>query len=219
MKLVNICFHGIGTPQRELEPGEDRYWITADSYLRILDEVAGRTDVRLSFDDGNASDLELGLPGLLDRGLSAAFFPIAGRMGAAGSLSATDVRTLAKNGMTIGTHGMRHRPWRGLTAGERAAELVEARRELAEAAGAPVTEAALPLGRYDRTVLGELRRLGYARVYSSDRRKTRPGAWLQPRFSVTREDDAASVRAMVLTEPAAPQRIKLAGVGLVKRLR
>ena len=28
--VLNICFHGIGTPQRQLEPGEDAYWVDTD---------------------------------------------------------------------------------------------------------------------------------------------------------------------------------------------
>ena len=32
-RLLNLCFHGIGTPQRPLEPGEDAYWISECTYL------------------------------------------------------------------------------------------------------------------------------------------------------------------------------------------
>ena len=70
-RLLNICFHGIGTPGRALEPGEDRYWITSDEFHRILDEIATWPSTRISFDDGNASDLEIGLPALVERGLTA----------------------------------------------------------------------------------------------------------------------------------------------------
>ncbi len=38
--VLNIRFHGIGTPRRELEPGEDVYWVDADRYPLILDEIA-----------------------------------------------------------------------------------------------------------------------------------------------------------------------------------
>src|SRR5687768_1699714 len=106
--IVNVCFHGIGTPARELEPGEDRYWIPVDVYHRVLDDVATWPSVRISFDDGNASDVEIGLPALLERGLTADFFVLAGRLGAAGSLDEAAVKELAAAGMTIGTHGMRH---------------------------------------------------------------------------------------------------------------
>jgi peptidoglycan/xylan/chitin deacetylase (PgdA/CDA1 family) len=216
---LNLCFHGIGTPTRELEPGEEKYWISADRYHRILDEVRGWSGVALSFDDGNASDVEIGLPGLLERGLTATFFLIAGRIGASGSVGPADVRALAAHGMPIGSHGMSHRPWRGLPEPERTAEFVAARRELARITGRPVDEAALPLGRYDRRVLSDLRRLGYHRVYSSDRRRARTEAWLQPRFSVTAADSPESLRRHVLQGPSPVAEARLRAKGWVKQFR
>jgi|HubBroStandDraft_4_1064222.scaffolds.fasta_scaffold04334_2 peptidoglycan/xylan/chitin deacetylase (PgdA/CDA1 family) len=218
-QVVNICFHGIGDPHRELEPGEAEYWVSADLYRAILDEIAGWPSVAISFDDGNDSDIGTGLPELRSRGLAATFFPLAGRLGEAGSLSAADVRELAGAGMRIGSHGMAHRSWRGMDDATRTAELVEARQRLAEAAGTPVTEAACPLGRYDRRVLSGLRQLGYLRVYTSDRRVAGAGSWLQPRFSVRRGDSPQSVRAAALQPPGLPRRARDGAVGVIKRIR
>ncbi len=216
---VNVCFHGIGTPRRELEDGEARYWIPADRYLEILDVLTGDDRVRISFDDGNVSDIEDGLPGLVDRGLDATFFVLAGRLDQPGSLSSDDVRSLVAAGMRIGSHGMAHQPWRGLEDGERHRELVEARDRLRSVSGRPVEEAALPLGRYDRRLLGELRRLGYRAVHTSDRRWARSSAWLQPRFSVHADDTAESVRRQVLATPPWPRRLARAAVCTAKRWR
>ena len=216
---VNVCFHGIGEPGRVLEPGESPYWISHDAYLDILDVLADQPHVRISFDDGNASDIELGLPGLLERDLSATFFVLAGRLDRPGSLSKDDVRELVGHGMTIGTHGMDHRPWRGLDAGTRRRELEDARRVLRQVSGRPVTEAALPLGRYDRDLLAHLRDLGYTAVHTSDRRWARAGDWLQPRFSVREGDTADSVSRTMLGQQSAGRRAERALVGTVKRWR
>lgn len=216
---VNVCFHGIGTPDRPLEPGEDDYWISVDSFHGILDAVADDPRVRISFDDGNASDVEIGLPALLERGLTARFFALAGRLDQRGSLSSADLRRLAEAGMVIGTHGMDHVPWRGLSPDQQHRELVEARDRLATASGATVEEAALPLGRYDRRVLGALRRAGYRAVHTSDRQWARADAWLQPRFSVRRDDTPETVREQVLTPAPLPQRAKRSAICLVKRHR
>ncbi|MBC2931413.1 polysaccharide deacetylase family protein [Nocardioides sp. zg-1228] len=218
-RVVHLCFHGIGRPARDLEDGEEPYWITADTYQRVLDEVAGDPRVRLSFDDGNASDLEIGLPALVERGLTATFYVLAARLDRPGSLARGDVRELSRAGMTIGSHGMDHRPWRGLLPAGVRRELVEARAILAEAAGQQVDRAALPLGRYDRRTLGHLRRLGYASVASSDRRWSTDSAWLQPRFSVRSHDTPHSVRREMLTPQPLGQRVRLEAVGLAKRLR
>ncbi|MDZ5660547.1 polysaccharide deacetylase family protein [Nocardioides sp. S-58] len=219
MRVVNVCFHGIGSPGRVLEPGEETYWTGRDTFLGILDRVAGRDDVRLSFDDGNASDASIALPALQERGLTATFFVVAGRLDQPGSLSREDVRRLHGAGMTIGNHGMTHRPWRGLDPGRQQEELVAARQALAEVTGHAVRDAACPLGRYDRHVLGALRRLGYRSAHTSDRRWARTDSWIQPRYSIHAGDTPESVEREVLRRPAAPVRAKGAAVGAVKRLR
>jgi peptidoglycan/xylan/chitin deacetylase (PgdA/CDA1 family) len=218
-RVINLCFHGIGTPQRELEPGEAPYWISEDVFAVTLDLAARRPDVRLSFDDGNACDVDIALPALRARGLSAAFFPIAQRIGVAGSTDRDGLRELVREGMTVGSHGMRHVPWRRVGDVELDRELVEAREIIADRAGTPVTEAACPLGSYDRRVLRRLRQLGYRRVFTSDRAPTRSHAWLQSRFSLRDSDTPETVRAILdrpaslLAEARAAARIAL------KRLR
>ncbi|GAA4710823.1 polysaccharide deacetylase family protein [Nocardioides conyzicola] len=218
-RTVNLCFHGIGVPDRTLEPGEAPYWISADLFHAVLDEVVGRDDVRLSFDDSNASDVEIGLPGLLDRGLRATFFVLAGRFGSRGSLDHDQVRLLAESGMEIGSHGMDHVPWRGLDDARRRRELVDARDRIGSVVGRAVDEAALPLGRYDRALLRELRDLGYTKVHTSDRAQARENAWLQPRFSLVGTDTVASVRTDALGRQPARRRVQGAATRLVKRLR
>jgi peptidoglycan/xylan/chitin deacetylase (PgdA/CDA1 family) len=216
---VNVCFHGVGTPRRALEPDEDTYWVPTDTFLSMLDEIAGWPSVHLSFDDGNASDVEIALPALVERGLRAEFFVLAGRLDQPGSLDPDDIRQLHEAGMSIGNHGLRHRPWRGMDHTALTAELVEARQVLAEIVGRPVDRAACPLGRYDRTVLTYLRRLGYERVYTSDRRPARTGAWLQPRYSVRSHHTSWSLREEALAGPGLAGRLHREAVSLVKRLR
>jgi peptidoglycan/xylan/chitin deacetylase (PgdA/CDA1 family) len=217
--LVNLCFHGIGRPARETEPGEDAYWIETDLYHRVLDLVAEDPRVRISFDDGNLSDVAIGLPGLVERGLRATFFVLAGRLGQPGSLAEDDVRDLVASGMRIGSHGMDHRPWRQLDRAALDRETVEARARLAAVAGRPIEEAALPLGRYDRRLLGRVRRLGYTRLHTSDRTWARADAWLQPRFSLRSGDTVESVRRDVLTPASRVHRARRAAVIAAKRLR
>lgn len=218
-EVRNVCFHGIGAPSRSVDDAEARYWVTYDDFLRILDEVAGWPSVALSFDDGNASDSRLGLPALVERGMSATFFVLAGRLGAPGSLAADDVRALGEAGMAIGTHGMDHVSWRHLDPAARTRELVTARDAIAEASGRVVDQAAFPRGQYDRAALAALRHLGYRRVFSSDARPARPGTWLQPRYSVTGDDTVESLRRRVLAPTPFSRRVTLQAKGLAKRLR
>jgi peptidoglycan/xylan/chitin deacetylase (PgdA/CDA1 family) len=217
--VPNICFHGVGTPQRELEPGESRYWVSRDDFLRILDELSGWESAGISFDDGNASDVEIGLPALLERGMTATFYPLAGRLDEPGSLGREDVRRLHGSGMGIGTHGWAHVPWTGLSGASLHREVVEARRVLAEAAGALVSSAALPLGRYDGAVLQRLRVGGYAGVASSDRTLAHDGSWWRPRFSARAGDTPESVLAEVQRAAQRSARLVASAKSVVKRMR
>ena len=194
--IAHLCFHGIGRCRVEREPGEARYWMQEEVFLGILDAVTARQDVHLSFDDGNVSDVDIALPALRERGLSATFFVLAGRLDEASSLSAQDLRDLRAAGMAIGNHGWRHISWRGLGPRDEQREFMEARSVLEEACGAGVTTAALPLGRYDRAVLSGLRRAGYQTVFTSDKFPAGPSSWLQARYSVTADDTVESVMAM-----------------------
>jgi peptidoglycan/xylan/chitin deacetylase (PgdA/CDA1 family) len=218
-EVINLTFHGIGTPSRPLDPGEDRYWIDRDSFLAILDEVHDRMDVRVSFDDGNASDVDVALPALAERGIKASFFVVAGRLGKPGSVDTEGVRALLAQNMTIGTHGMNHRSWRRLSDGDRRIELVDARQAIADTCGATVDTAALPLGQYDRRVLAALRDLEYSVVYSSDARRARTGAWFQPRYTIRAGDTPRSIRRSVLGAPPARERLRTQLAGIVKRCR
>jgi peptidoglycan/xylan/chitin deacetylase (PgdA/CDA1 family) len=190
VRSINLTFHGIGTPERPLEPGELDVWVGHEQFVSVLDAAAERDDVTLTFDDGNASDLEQALPALRERGLRATFFVVAGRLGASRFLDADGVRALADAGMDIGCHGMRHRPWRGLKDRELHEELVQARTILERTVGRAVTRAACPFGSYDRRTLRTLRDCGYEHVYTSDRGTARLGDFLQARNSVGPKDDS-----------------------------
>ncbi len=218
-RKINLSFHGIGTPPRPLDPGEDRVWLEPDRFEAVLDAVAGRDDVRLTFDDGNASDVEHALPGLRRRGLTATFFVVAGRLGAPGFLDEAGVRELAGAGMGIGSHGMRHRPWRRLDDRALSEELVDARTVLERVMGRPVTEASCPFGSYDRRVLRGLRRHGYRRAYTSDAGTTREDDWLQPRNTVVRESTAGLIELIAAGEASKRALVCRRAKLLVKRWR
>jgi hypothetical protein len=210
----NLCFHGIGTPQRELEAGEDEFWLEVDQFDEMLEMIRRHPFVNITFDDGNASDLTHALPALRRHGLAATFFVVAERIDSPGALSSEGIRALVSAGMRIGTHGLAHRPWRSLGSHCLEAEM-RAARIIAEVAGTPVREAACPFGSYDRRVLGALRRHGFTRVYTVDRGRARYGAWLQPRYTVRKDDTPADLERL-----AYPPRSSRVGLRtLIKRLR
>lgn len=215
---VNITVHGIGPTDRDLAPGEDETWVAVDQFEQTLDAVAERDDVRITFDDGNASDVHIALPRLLDRGLTAEFFLLAGLLGDAGRLRADDVRELVRAGMTVGSHGWAHRDWRRIDDKQAAEEIVEAKRVLREISGQPVSRVAVPFGSYDRHVLRRLRQARVMRVYTSDGGVARPQSWVQPRNSLRHDlDEAWLVRTLDRRPPMAARARKFAARQVKRR--
>ena len=218
-RAINLTFHGVGEPPRPLEPGEASVWVSLQMFLAVLDRVADRPDVRISFDDGNVSDIEQALPALHERGLRGTFFVVAGRLGTPHFLDEGDVRSLGAAGMEIGCHGMRHRPWRGLDERALHEELVEGKAILESVAGRPVTRAACPFGSYDRRVLGTLRRSGYHHVYTSDRGTARLDGFVQTRNSVGPGDDSDLLTRIAGLEAPAHRALGRRAKLIIKRWR
>ncbi len=184
---IGLNFHGIGEPQRALEPGEAPYWVSPGQFEQILDQVAGAPDPSafvITFDDSNLSDHDIALPALTARGLTARFFVLTGRIGQAGSLDAEHINALQKAGMTIGSHGIDHVIWPTLDKATLEQELRGSRAVLEDICGQPVTEAGIPFGRYDARVLRALRAAGYTAAWSSDGGRYRRQAFLRPRTSL-----------------------------------
>lgn len=214
-----LCFHGIGTPVREREPGEARYWVTRERFEEILDWAVQVPGVSLTFDDGNRSDLDVVLPALVQRCAQATFYPVVGRLGDDLSLSRAGLVELVAAGMRVGTHGQTHRPWPGLRGELAEAEILAPAKELEELLGRRVDRAAAPLGRYDRHALALLRAAGCAEISTSDQRPARTRAWLQPRFSVRADDTVSTLRDRMLVSLSPARRTRNLLAAAAKRWR
>ncbi len=216
---VVLNFHGVGTPSRSLDDGEASVWVEEASFLRILDEVVGMDGICLTFDDGNSSDLSIAAPALEERGLTAEFFVLAGLFDSSGYLDEAEVIELASRGMTIGSHGLHHRPWRGLPDPELDEEIVGARSRLEDLLQTPVDHAACPFGSYDRRVLQRLRKADVRRVYTSDRGLARSDAWFQPRNTIKATDGAGTANRVLAQAHQPLERVLRTIKGWMKRLR
>ena len=195
--VIVFNFHCVGKPRRDLADGEDEVRVDSRQFAEILDVVAGRDDVRLTFDDGNTSDVAEALPELLRRGLRAEFFICAGRFGTPEFVDEDDIRELRRAGMSVGSHGMDHVPWRRLDRSAIDHEIVQAKERLEHALQASVDTAACPFGAYDRRTLSALRAAGFERVYTSDRGRAGSTDWLVARNTVRRRDSAESIERLL----------------------
>ena len=219
MQIVNLTFHGIGTIPRLLDAGEMSCWLEAAFFTAVLDRIGACPHVRLTVDDGNDSDADLILPALLERKLRATFFVCAGRLDTPSFLDRERVRRLASAGMTIGSHGCAHVPWRRLEEPQLRDELHQSRSRLEDICGQPITAAACPFGSYDRRVLRAVRRAGYEVVYNSDGGAARAEAWIQPRTTVRRTTSLAELEQLVHGRPSGPRRLLTFLRRQYKRLR
>lgn len=218
-RLIILTFHGIGQPCRPFWPQEEFYWVQQPFFEDVLDDIRGRTDTLLTFDDCNASDFETVLPALQARGLKAHFYVVSDFIGTPGFLSASQVRELHAAGMIIGNHGKRHRSWRGLTERELAQELVEARDCLENLIADKVRFAACPNGSYDRRVLRRLRACGYEHVCTSDRGWTHSNSWLQARNSLLASDGLPELQRVLGSRLFSAQGLLRICKRVIKRYR
>jgi peptidoglycan/xylan/chitin deacetylase (PgdA/CDA1 family) len=166
------------------------------------------------------SDVALALPALRRRNLHASFFIVSGRLDQPGSLSSAGVRSLVEGGMTVGSHGMWHRPWRSVSDHELQDELAGSADAIGHAAGRPVREVSCPFGSYDRRVLRTIRQHGFGRVYTVDGGAARSDAWLQPRYTVRADDTPADLERLIRSpRGTAWSAMILRGKALAKRWR
>ena len=186
-RRIGLNFHGIGSPARDLEKDEAPYWLSEAQFTAVLDRVAAAPDPHafvLTFDDGNLSDYDIALPALAERGLSASFFVLTGRLDQPGSLGRSHISTLLDAGMRIGSHGIAHVGWPGLDQDALDRELGQSRSVLQDICGLHVTEAGIPFGLYNARVLRALRRNGYTVAFSSDAGRMNDHSFLRARTSL-----------------------------------
>ena len=199
--LLILNLHGLGEPRNTIPPDEIQYWVSEDFFVELLERVAKRPEVHLTFDDGNVSDFEVALPELAKRGLRAEFFVLAGRLGRPGYLDAAHLREMVSAGMGIGLHGMDHRSWAKCDRDALEVEIDEARRQIESIIGRPVRRAACPFGAYNAPCLRKLKDSGFEVVYTSDEGVAGPHDWLQTRNTLRSSHRLSDVEALVERPP------------------
>lgn len=219
---VVLMYHRIGNgvlPGRE--PGEELYSVPFERFQQQLYELtadrhtvvgcdalaAAALDggslperaVALTFDDGNITDHSLVLPVLLSLEYSAVFFISPALVGEEGYLGWEEIRELAAAGMTIGVHGLDHRPLSSLEDGELQRQLRTARRLIEARLGQAPSLLSLPGGAGGRRVAAAALTAGYRLVFGSTPRVLRPGAnrFELPRFPVRRTDSMKKFQSLL----------------------
>ena len=181
-------------------------WLQDHGYRTLCLDAACReapgTDAHalvISFDDGDVSNIEIALPLLQARGMTAEFFITSGFVGRPGNMSAGAVRRLADAGMGIGAHGRSHVLLEDLDAATLDAELRDSKRELEDILGREVDAVALPGGRGGERERRAALALGYRHLLGSvpgPNLAPCAGRWLQ-RLAITRDLTPGAFAALV----------------------
>lgn len=219
-----LNFHGIGTPHDGVLPDEVPYWLSAARFAEVADRVRDRRangqDIRLTFDDGNLSDLEIAAPVLAERGLAAEFFVLTGRLDQAHYLSREGVHSLLEIGMRIGLHGRDHVDWRRAGPEELDHEVSVARARLEDILGRKVDNVGIPFGAYGRREIAYLKGQGFGTIYTSDGGHVSSTARVKARTSLRSDmslDDIDDILAA--REPVHAQARRAVSVFLRRHVR
>ena len=161
-------------------------FVTADEAAQF---VFGRLpltqpSVMITFDDGCASVKTYAEPVLRKHGACATAFvttdpdclAFSVADGSEPRLLDEDLRSLDGKVLQFESHGVTHRPLRGLPPDDIRYELAESRRVLEQLLGRPVRYLAIPGNWYDTGVMRIARQCGYHAVWCSNPGSVRPGA-------------------------------------------
>lgn len=161
---------------RHLDALEHRGYRTLTLSQAARGEVAGGSKtVVLTFDDACRCFAEHAAPALLERGMTATVFAVAGQIGGTNAwdegsgerlerlLDASDLRRSAEAGIEVGCHGATHRNLAETDdPATLAAETAGARQSLEEALGRPVETFCYPYGAVSETARRAVLEAGFA---------------------------------------------------------
>ena len=188
-RVVVLMYHALYENARGLDaiaPEDRPYAVSTADFARQLDMLrdaaipvidparletgkTGGAGVILTFDDGHASNAELALPLLAERGLAAAFFVTTGFIGQRpGYCSWEQLRTLSRAGILIGGHGHTHRFLSDLAPSEQDFEFSTSRKLLEENLKQPVKQMSFPGGRFNTPCILRAQAAGFSLLYGSE---------------------------------------------------
>ena len=189
-RLSILMYHGLYATEAQslaIDPIDRPYALSTETFARQLDLLAAAHipvihpqaleqpgapipgGVLLTFDDGHASNAELALPLLKQRGLSALFFVTTDFIGQrAGFCTWDQVRQLAQQGMVVGGHGHTHRFLSDLDSNSVFAELQNCKDTLETQLQCEIRHMSFPGGRYSLEAINLAKNYGYKYLYSSD---------------------------------------------------
>lgn len=149
---------------------------------QLLEVPASSGLIALTFDDGFRDNLTVALPLLEKYGLPMTMFMVAGYIGEEGFLDAGELKELAKHPLvTIGSHGLWHRPFTALTDEEATYEFRQSKERIEDAIEGRIDLFAYPYGDCNSRIERLCEQAGYSAAWSVwNGRNTRFSLWRVP---------------------------------------
>jgi peptidoglycan/xylan/chitin deacetylase (PgdA/CDA1 family) len=160
-----LLYHRVGDTQGHMTVTEKRFatdlanlkdmgfsTISLDLFRRYLadpETPLPENPLMISFDDGYRDNFLNAYPLLRKYGMTAAFYIITGLVGEEGRLTSAQIREMAANGMSIGSHTVTHRALGDMDAEEAASEMSLSRLYLEGLLQRSVNFIAYPKGSYN----------------------------------------------------------------------
>lgn len=130
-------------------------------FLLDRDVEMPQKPVLITFDDGYRDNYENALPILRRRSMTATFFVIAGMIGDQNRLDRQMISEMSTAGMSIGSHGLRHKALAEMSPSEIQFELSESKRILQDIVDQEICFLAYPEGSFSHTVIDIAAQEGY----------------------------------------------------------
>jgi peptidoglycan/xylan/chitin deacetylase (PgdA/CDA1 family) len=208
-----LCYHSTGTPSwgvNDVSLSDFRRHIETSLELgfrfvpaeTIARGTGDPSDLAITFDDGLTSVAIHAAPVLRDYGIPWTLFVVSAwadgnhAFGADVVLGWREIETLARQGVTIGSHSVTHPNFRTLSAAEAEYELSESRRVIEARTGITAHAFAIPFGQssdWTTAAARAARAAGYEYVYAQSEQRRPIGT--VPRTFITRFDRDRVFRA------------------------
>jgi len=193
-------------------------WLARHRAVVDLEEAVGKTDGRgrlpsglcaLTFDDGLGSVFEHALPALVEYGLTATVFLVAGTLGPQAqqvdwiddhpqgsqpTLTLDQIEEMASHGVRFGSHSYSHRDLTSLSEDECFKDLHDSKELLEDVLGRKVPLLAYPRGLHSEGVRRAARRAGFTHAFGTARRRPSPSRWGIPRMGIYSGDGELKLR-------------------------
>jgi peptidoglycan/xylan/chitin deacetylase (PgdA/CDA1 family) len=153
--------------------------------------------VLLTFDDGTEGQMTRALPVLRRLGFKATFFVMTVVLGKEGWITRPQVRSLDREGMTIGAHTWDHHAVTDLGPDDWSTQIDEPKRALERIVGHPVRLFAYPFGLWSSAAFPHLEEAGFSAAFQlADRLDPQAPLWTLRRIIVPELSGPALLREM-----------------------